>query len=215
MGQGRSARISGYLVLGVALASVAVGVGRFAWHTSAFAIPFAQTGSWPESRETLSEWWGGRFFPFRDGGDYLAVLADHDHWRSPNYVIGAVLEEQGQTAADQALVVPEDLGLMRQSTRVSNYQNADGSVRSVESVVFEYERIRSTTTIPLESRPYDPALDDQTWLALTSMAEGPFPYDTYYVSPPAGASGVFVLHTDAAREALLILPIELSPVGPR
>lgn len=83
-------------------------------------------------------------------------------------------------------------------------------------MVFEYERIRSTTTtILLEARPHDPALDDETWAELTSMAEGPFPYQTYYISPPAGASGVFVLHTDSEREALLIVPIELSPVGPR
>ena len=195
MRQARSLRFGEYLVLGIALAAVALNVGRMLW--------------------CGPEWWGGRVLPTRDGGDFLAVLASHDHWRSPNSVIGVVLREQGQTAEGQKLIVPEDLGLLRPGPRTSYYEQAGGSVWEFEyGDVFEYDRIRSTTTIPLETRPYDPALDEETWAGLVALAEGPFPYETYYVAPSGGDSGVFVLHTDAARGAQILVPLELSPVQP-
>jgi len=207
VGQRRTVGIRESLVLGVAIVAVSVGYGRFYTAASEFAVSYAETGTWYESQTVLEDWWGGRFFPQRVGGDYLGVLGRFGHRRLPNYVIGPLLEERGQTGEDQALIVPEDFSLTSQSPEMCNGQRIDDT-----SVVLTPGLIGLATRIPLETRAYDPALDETLWAELTDEAEGPYPGDVFYIAPPDNGSGVFVLHTNAERNARLIVPLEYSPV---
>lgn len=85
------------LVLFVVAASVVIATVRFASGVTALTQTIVASAP-GELRENLRDddrfmaWWGGRVVPYREGGDFFGVMAEHPTERSLGNVIGVLAE---------------------------------------------------------------------------------------------------------------------------
>ena len=167
----------------------------------------------------FTSWWSERRVPYREGGDYFGVLAQHAAARTLGCVIGVVAErDRAAGVAFERVLVPTDVEALYGEESGTRMTRADGT--EFRSYWASPTREASWfTDVLVERSPYDPVLSseesarlDDAGVKLVKRSKSFFVADA-----PEGASGQWILFVrpGEVREYLL-LPFELSPqAGPR
>lgn len=202
----------GVLLLAIIAAFVA-GVGRLPWHAAQYLTDDTPGGA--SLRTHLTAWWGPRELPHR-GETFLEVLKERGTLEAANETVGAVLlEHRANGGSVTGLVIPQELGLMSSEVLRLKRNRTDGAPIDRVIPLFDEERIRRVSPVPVSLAEYDPALDESVLTRLGRPAiDFTYPHGRALLFPAADdKGGIYVFHTDESRSLILLLPADASPVS--
>lgn len=200
------------ILLAAVVLAFLIGLGRFVWLAAAL-VSADQAPGGALTQPALRVWWGPRDLPHA-GDDFLTVLERRGTLEAANEMVGAVLLRHLKTGGDGVrLIVPTDLDLMSDEVLRLVLEQADGSSIVKEVPVFDLERLERVSPLPVVSEDYDPALTSAELSALPEQAiHATYPHGwATLIAPPRDPQGVFVLHTMADRQGIILVPQEYSP----
>lgn len=159
-------------------------------------------------------WWARRA-PYREGGDYLGVMARHSSVRTLGAALGVLVEQQRAKGVDiRRVLVPKDQTALYGVEPGTPMVRTDGTVFRTEwAPPGRYAAL--VTDVPIETVDYRPLLTPRQAATLASSVGLENRAEDFFVGRPAqNGSGTWVLlaRQGVTREFLLV-PIESMPAG--
>jgi hypothetical protein len=163
----------------------------------------------------FASWWGGRRFPYREGGDYLGVISHSSTVRALGCLVGVAAErERAKGALVDRVIVPTDRVALygQQSGAPMTLANGTEVRTSWGTLAQDAARI---TDVPVVEKTYDPVLStDGAARVAANAGLVEIARDFSVGSQRSGASGTWIVRVRAGEpREFLMIPVEADPDG--